>query len=216
MPIRRLQAVFEFPWLVIGVLAAGAVVLWAMLVLWRNVQRASLRQGRVDRKGEYAWGAGSRQSSTGTPADEQLARGRYGVIETAAGRVVAVHLRPWPKLISWPEIWPVGAAYHARGQADRCLLYYNQPRQFSNFLALKYIVSARPARSYATCRAALAALDALAELKRTDALLCDAANTRHQRPPAGAASAGTPHKPQRWRRNFIKRFYGAYPPRATC
>jgi flagellar motor protein MotB len=24
------------------------------------------------------------------------------------------------------------------------------------------------------------------------------------------------HKPQRWRRNFIKRFYGAYPPRALC
>src|SRR5436853_7063549 len=93
---------------------------------------------------------------------EALVRRRYGVIEAAAGRVVAVHLRPWPKLISWPEIWPVGRAYHAQGQAERCLLYYNQPRQFSNFLALKYMGST-VGTTYATCRAALLALDALAE-----------------------------------------------------
>lgn len=140
---------------------------------------------------------------------EKLAGGRYGVIETAGGRLVAVHLRPWPKLLSWPEIWPAGPAYHARGDADRCLLYYNQPRRFSNFLALKYVVSTR-GTSYATIRAALIALDKIAEMKRTDAILCDAANTRlndrllHR---FGWES----HEPQRWRRNFIKRFYGQYP-----
>jgi hypothetical protein len=143
-----------------------------------------------------------------------LVRRRYGVIESAGGRIIAVHLPPWPKLISWPEIWPTGAGYHARGAADRCLLYYNQPRRFTNFLALKYVAST-PGTSYATLRAALAALDALAALKGTDALLCDAANTRIS-DRALARYGWAPHKPQRWRRNFIKRFYGVYPAAATC
>jgi hypothetical protein len=140
---------------------------------------------------------------------DALVCGRYGVIETARGRLVAVHLRPWPKLMSWPELWPVGANYHARGAADRCLLYYNQPRRFANFLALRYMASTA-GTSYATSRAALAALDALAELKRTDALLCDAANTRIS-DRLLARFGWEAHKPQRWRRNFIKRFYGTYP-----
>jgi hypothetical protein len=139
----------------------------------------------------------------------ELRRGRYGVIETCTGRLVAVRLRPWPKLVSWPEVFPVGRLYHARGQADRCLLYYNQPRRFPNFLALKYVVST-PGTSYATLRAALAALDALAELKRVDALLCDAANRRIS-DRFLRRHGWEAHKPQRWRRNFIKRFYGKYP-----
>jgi hypothetical protein len=139
---------------------------------------------------------------------EQLRARRYGVIETAGGELVAVHLRPWPKVISLPELWPVGAAYHARGAADRCLLYYNQPRRFSNFLALKYIVSTH-GTSYATFRAALTALDELAELKGTDAILCDAANTRlSDRLLARLGWAA--HKPQRRRRNFNQRCYGVY------
>jgi hypothetical protein len=149
---------------------------------------------------------------------ELLQRRRYGVIEAVNGRLVAIHLRPWPKLLSWPEIWPTGPNYHVRGKADRCLLYYNQPRGFSNFLALKYVASTR-GTSFATVRAAVTALDELAELKRVDALLCDAANARlsdRMLQRFGWAA----HKPQRWRRNFIKRFYGIYPtasePTASC
>ena len=138
-----------------------------------------------------------------------VARGRYGVIETAAGQLVAIHLRPWPKLVSWPEIWPTGGEYHTRGDADRCWLYYNQPRRFASFLALKYIVSTR-GTSYATFRAALETLDRIAELKRTDALLCDAANSRLS-DRLLRRFGWAPHKPQRWCRNFIKRFYGNYP-----
>ncbi len=131
------------------------------------------------------------------------------MIETAAGQLVAVHLRPWPKLLSWPEVWPVRDDYHAGGDEDRCYLYFNQPRRYSNFLALKYIVSTHGA-SYASLRAAVEALDRLAELKRIDALLCDAANTRIS-DRLLRRFGWAPHKPQRWRRNFIKRFYGAYP-----
>jgi hypothetical protein len=140
---------------------------------------------------------------------EELRRGRYGVIETAGGQLVAVHLRPWPKSISWPEFWPTRKSYHAAGQPDRCFLYYNQPRSCPNFLALRYIVSTRGA-SFATFRAALEILDRIAELKGADALLCDAANSRlsdRLLRRFGWAS----HKPQRRRRNFIKRFYGVYP-----
>lgn len=145
-----------------------------------------------------------------TPAArEALRRGRYGVIETTDGRVTAIHLRPWPKLLSWPEIWPTRGRYHARGDADRCLLYYNQPLGHTNFLALKYMVSTA-GTSYATSRAALTQLDRIAALKRTDALLCDAANTRLS-DRLLARFGWEAHAPARWRRNFIKRFYGVYP-----
>ncbi len=134
---------------------------------------------------------------------------RYGVIETSAGQLVAIHFRRFPKLLSWPDLWPVGSTYRASGQPDRCLLYYNQPRGHSNFLALKYIVSTSKT-SFATLQAAVEALDGVAEIKQTDALLCDALNQRIsdrllQR------FGWEPHTSQRWHRNYIKRFYGSYP-----
>ena len=140
---------------------------------------------------------------------ERIRARRYGVIETASGDLRAVHLRPWPKLASLPEFLPLGPRYHCRGAADRCLLYYNQPRRMPNFLALKYIVSTR-GTSYATFRAALAVLDAIAELKQIDAIVCDAANIRLS-DRLMARLGWEPHKPQRWHRNFIRRFYGKYP-----
>lgn len=140
---------------------------------------------------------------------EQIRARRYGAIETAGGVLRAVHLRPWPKLASWSELWPVGLRYHAKGAADRCLLYYNQPRRQPNFLALRYIVSTA-GTSYRTFRAALIALDAVAELKGTDAIVCDAANMRIS-DRLLSRFGWEPHKPQRWHRNFIRRFYGTYP-----
>jgi len=140
---------------------------------------------------------------------ETIRQHRYGVIETAAGKLVAIHLRPWPKLLAWPEILPVGPAYHVRGQADHCFLYYNQPRRCPNFLALKYVVSTQ-GTPYATFCVALATLDAIAQLKQSDALLCDAFNKRLS-DRLLKRHDWEPHKPQRWHRNFIKRFYGEYP-----
>ncbi|MEM8943637.1 MAG: hypothetical protein AAGD11_00525 [Planctomycetota bacterium] len=140
---------------------------------------------------------------------EVVRRRRYGVIETSAGRLVAIHFRLWPKLIAWPEVLPLGPTYHARGRSDRCLLYFNQPLSCPNFLALKYVVSTA-GTPYATFRAALTTLDAVAELKRSDAILCDAFNQRLS--DRFLRRLGwEPHKPQRWHRNYIKRFYGSYP-----
>jgi hypothetical protein len=140
---------------------------------------------------------------------ERIRARRYGIVETAGGKLVAVHLRPWPKLVSLPELLPLGPRYHRRGAADRCLLYYNQPRRLNKFIALKYVVST-PGTSYRTFRAALKALDAIAALKRVDAIVCDAANSRLS-DRFMARQGWEPHKPQRWHRNYIRRFYGEYP-----
>ncbi len=155
------------------------------------------------------------QSITCRTHDEWLAAvpairaGRYGVIETAAGKLVAIHLRRWPKMISLPEVWPVRVDYHTFGANDRCWLYYNQPRSCPNFLALKYVVSSRGTRM-ATPLAAAAVLDVIAEVKQTDAIVCDAANSRLS-DRFLSRQGWEAHKPQRWHRNFIKRFYGEYP-----
>lgn len=140
---------------------------------------------------------------------ERIRARRYGVIEIVGGTLRAVHLQPWPKMFSLSELWPVTLRYHARGDADRCLLYYNQPWRQRNFLALKYIVSTA-GTSYRTFRAALVVLDAIAELKRTDAMVCDAANLRIT-DRLLARFGWEAHKPQRWHRNYIRRFYGTYP-----
>lgn len=134
---------------------------------------------------------------------------RYGVIETVGGELRAVQLRPWPKLLALSELLPLGPRYHGPGSSDRCLLYYNQPRRMPNFLALKYVVSTM-GTSYRTFRAALTALDRVAELKQIDAIVCDAANVRLS-DRLMARLGWEPHKPQRWHRNFIRRFYGVYP-----
>lgn len=144
---------------------------------------------------------------------EELIGGRYGVIETNAGEFTSVVLRPWPKLLSWPEVWPVRLKFHSRGPQDRCRLYFNQPRSMPNFLALKYIVSTE-ATSYQTFRAALRVLDQIAEMKRTDAIVCDAANIRLSDRLMNRLGWEA-HKPQRWHRNFIRRFYGKYPSSAS-
>jgi hypothetical protein len=145
---------------------------------------------------------------------DRIAARRYGLIETIDGQLHAIHLRPWPKLMSLPELLPVGPRYHARGAADRCLLYYNQPWSMPSFLALRYVVSTE-GTSYRTFRAALKALDAIAELKQTDAIVCDASNIRFS-DRLMARLGWEPHKPQRWHRNYIRRFYGHYPAQASC
>lgn len=140
---------------------------------------------------------------------DALRRRRYGVIETSAGQLAAVHLRPWPKLLSLRELWPVGDDYHVRGPADRCRLYYNQPLGHGTFLALKYIETTT-GTSYATFLAAVETLDAIAAIKGSDALVCDVQNRRIS-DRLLARLGWEPHAASRWHRNFIKRFYGEYP-----
>jgi hypothetical protein len=111
--------------------------------------------------------------------------------------------------LSLRELVPLDDRYHPRGAVDRCRLYYNQPWRMPSYLALKYIETTGGS-SYATFRAALKTLDAIAELKRIDAIVCDAANLRLT-DRVMRRLGWEPHKPQRWHRNFIRRFYGSYP-----
>jgi hypothetical protein len=138
-----------------------------------------------------------------------LLRGRYGVIEICHGRLAAIHLRRWPKVISALEIEWLGRRWHERRPGDRCWLYYNQPRRFANYLALKYIVSSRDC-TFATFRRAGEVLDRVAQVKRSDAILCDVWNLRIS-DRLLARFGWEPHKPSRWHRHYIKRFYGVYP-----
>ncbi len=144
---------------------------------------------------------------------ESLRLRRYGLIDARDGKLHCIRLRPFPKLGSVPEIVLIGGWHHRHRRGDRCLLYYNQPRQFPNFLAVKYVVSTRDTQ-LATIRQVLEALDRIAQIKGCDALLCDAANWRLST--AIMTRLGwEPHCPSRWHRHFIRRFYGKYPSRVA-
>lgn len=138
---------------------------------------------------------------------EALRLGRHGLIDVRDGRLAAVRLRPWPKLVSLIGVaW--GYASHRYLPGDRMRLYYDQPRSCPNYLALKFALSARDT-SLKTALLALRVLDEIAELKGSDALLMDATNFRLS-PRMLARFGWQPHAPSRWHRNYIKRFYGVY------
>lgn len=136
-------------------------------------------------------------------------RRRYGVIEASSGRFRRLWLRPFPKLSTPLDFLLRGDVCHRQRAGDCCRLYYNQPRNHGNFLALKFVFSAREA-TFTDFRAVLETLDEIARIKGTDALLCDAANARIS-DRLLARWGWSAHKPQRWHRNYIKRFYGTYP-----
>jgi hypothetical protein len=145
---------------------------------------------------------------------ETLCGRAYGVIEAADERLVAVHLRPWPKLISAVEGWWDARSFHVRANGNRCWLYYNQPRSCPNYLAVAYLLSSKDA-TLATVHSALATLDEIARVKRTDAIVCEASNGRLSDRVLRRYGWET-HLEDSGRRHFIKRFYGTYPQPAAC
>ena len=142
----------------------------------------------------------------GEPA---LRRRRYGVIEAVDARLSGIHLRPWPKMISLPEALWLGRWNHQRLPGDRCWLYYNQPLGHSNFLAVKYIVSARDC-SFATLKAAMTVLEEVARIKNSDAALCHITNGKIS-DRLLAREGWDRHCLNSYGRHYIKRFYGEYP-----
>ena len=143
-----------------------------------------------------------------TDGAQRLRRRPYGVIEVADGRFSRVVLRPLPKIVSAPGIFLLGRWQHRRRRGDYIRIFYNQPRRFPNFLVLKYAESARNT-SLGTLTRALAVLDEIARLKRSDALLCDASNGRITTKLLGRWG-WEPHCPSWFHRHYIKRFYGTY------
>lgn len=138
---------------------------------------------------------------------ERVRLGRYGVIETHAGELSHLTLRPWPTLFSLRELIPLTDRWKPNGVANRCRLYYNQPRGYEDFLALRY-VACTEGTSYATFRAALKTLDLIADIKGSRALLCDASNRRLSERFL-RRQGWEPHAPQWGRRNYIRRLRDA-------
>lgn len=139
---------------------------------------------------------------------ETIRQRRYGMILVRRGELDSIQFRPWPKLISVGEVRWWGGWKHERGRPDECRLYYNQPLQHSNFLALAYIQTSW-ATPYRTFVAALRVLDVVAEIKRSDALLCEVSNSRIS-DRLLARQGWVRHLEQSSRRHWIKRFYGEY------
>lgn len=135
---------------------------------------------------------------------------RYGVIEAVEGRFRRIVLRPFPKLVSLPEVLLAGWLRNCR-PGDRCLMFYDQPWRFPNFLTVKYVISSRDA-TYATGCRIKEALEEVARIKGTDAILATVANWRIS-PRFLARWGWEPHCRRRWQRHYIRRFYGNYPPR---
>jgi hypothetical protein len=142
-------------------------------------------------------------------AADHLRRRRYGVIEMRAGRLAAVHLRPWPKLISIPEALWLGHWHRRLLAGDRCWVYYDQPWMHRNFLAVKYVLSARGC-TFATLKGAMTVLEEIARIKRTDAALADVSSARIS-DRLLARQGWQRHCQPSFRRHYIKRFYGEYP-----
>lgn len=146
------------------------------------------------------------------PAADQAAlrRRRYGVIEMRDARLHAVHLRPWPKLISLPEALWLSRFQRQFLSGDRCWLYYDQPLLHRNFLAVKYVLSSRDC-TFATLKGAMTVLEEIAHIKRTDAALADVWRAKIS-DRLLCREGWQRHCQPSFRRHYIKRFYGQYAP----
>ena len=96
---------------------------------------------------------------------------------------------------------PLGPRYHAPRRSRTAACCITTSRGGCRTSWRSNTSSRRAGTSYATFRAALVVLDAIAELKRTDAIVCDAANMRLS-DRLMERLGWEPHKPQRWHRNF--------------
>lgn len=135
----------------------------------------------------------------------------YGIIVIENGQFQQVRFKPWPKIISSFEVNHFGEKTHTQSEAiDRCTLYYNQPFFHKNFLALKYVVSNR-GTSFRSFRLATKILDEVAQIKRSDALVCEVSNLRIS-DRLLSRWGWQEHLQNNSGRHFIKRFYGKYPP----
>ena len=140
---------------------------------------------------------------------EIVRRRRYGVIEAIGGRFRRIVFRPWPKWISIPEVMLLGPWFHQRRRTDRCLLYFDQSWRQPNYLAVKYLLT-YGGTSYGSVVAARRAVDEVARLKGSDALVCQVSNKRLNS-----------RIMKRWGWEplndsprctlFVRRFYGEYP-----
>lgn len=143
------------------------------------------------------------------PNQQVLRQRPYGMIEAINGKVVRIRLKPWPKIASLMEAHWIQAMKSQRQQPDVCRLYYNQPIGHRNYLVLSYVESSLNTR-LKTFYATLDALNQIAFIKRSDALLAEVTTKRltDRFLERRGWERYLEHKPQR---HWVKRFYGTYP-----
>lgn len=143
-----------------------------------------------------------------TSGRETLIDRSYGVIVVENESLRAVHLRPFPKIISQLEIWWSGGLKRRLNTGNICRLYYNQPLLCPGFLTLQYVESTNGA-TLATFRTALQVLDEIALLKQVGAVLCEVSNLRisHRLMTRWGWERHCLESPHR---HYIKRLYDRY------
>ncbi|QDS88172.1 hypothetical protein EC9_23600 [Rosistilla ulvae] len=146
-----------------------------------------------------------------TDAASTLRRRYHGVIEVRDGQLKSIRFRPWPTVITRLRVWQDIRRRAAGGKnQDVCHLYYDQLWRQPNFLVLKYVVSS-PGTSFATARCAATTLDAIAEIKKSDAIVCEASNARISERLLDRWGWDR-HLMSSSRRHYIKRLYPNSPP----
>ena len=137
----------------------------------------------------------------------------YGMIETSRGKFVRVQLKPWPKVGSIVEAKWFSHWRNSRRPHDHCRLFYNQPMQHRNFLALTYIETSLNT-SWKSVATALRVLDRIAYIKQADAMVAEVYNERIS-DRLLRRMGWERHREDSQQRHWIKRFYGSYPPWAS-
>lgn len=151
------------------------------------------------------------QSVRNVDSAQDILRTRaYGVIEVARGELVQIQLKPWPKIGSVVEAKWISGWKNRRQPHDVCRLYYNQPIQHRNYLALTFIEST-PNTRLRTLFRSLQILDQIAFLKRSDAILAEISNEKIS-DRLMERFGWQRHLERKRQRHWIKRFYGEYPP----
>jgi len=139
---------------------------------------------------------------------DAVRRWRHGVLEMQAGRLVRLRLHWLPKIISRAAIYTAGRWVHGRMGGDRLWLYYNQPLSAPQYLSLAYVVSTRET-SYQSLWRAMATLDEIAQIKRSDGIVCELSNRRISHRLMQRLGYAR-HLEDSRGRHYIKRFYGDY------
>ena len=138
---------------------------------------------------------------------KQIVSRRAGCIHVASGNLIAVTGRWWPYAGNHLQ---ATFDYRLRPlKEDLCQLYFHEPFGSPGFLTLSYVRSGDKT-SLSSFYGATLVLDAIAELKGSNAIVCNVTNDRIT--DRLLARWGWEMHCDDWPgRHFIKRFYGNYP-----
>jgi hypothetical protein len=107
--------------------------------------------------------------------ESQIARWRYGEVETCEGQVTGLYARWWPRIGS--ELDVAMDNYLSQLRENSARFYYAFPLRSPGYMTILYAHSG-PRTSYATLYRGIETMDAIAKLRRTNAIVCQATNAK--------------------------------------